>query len=232
MSWHHCCRLVSALLHWKWKIQILYFYTTWWSLLLMSLWSLFYADVLQEVVICVFTVSVCVCAQYRRQTTDMQAHTNVVNDGTVISEEVHRQNCCLAENMPSYQRHQWKPYGPNILDLYKKKGNHNTEELTIIKSITSLTPCRQKRRREPNKRTHCLLACTRVCAFACVSPREWLLCFTHTALPNWWIYWNASSEPENLYTSKRKRKNKENLTAGAESAGYRNYCVVFSITHL
>lgn len=28
----------------------------------------------------------------------------------------------------------------------------------------------------------------------------------------------------------RERENKENLTAGAESAGYENYCGFFSIT--
>lgn len=115
----------------------------------------------------------------------------------------------------------------------KAKGNHNTEGRPNDESITSET---HKRRGEPNKQP-ILSISVRVCLCICVPlPREWLSCFTHTALPNWWIYWNASSEPENLYCSTRRgarermreEEQKRTQPQVPESAGYRKIlCFLF-----
>lgn len=127
-----------------------------------------------------------------------------MTDSTVISEEKHKQECRRAESMPWYVRIWQTTILVNIhIAMYEMKGNNNTQD------ITPETSCEWKQRRKPNKQ--CILAFSMLvclCVFACI-PREWFLCFTHIVLPNWWIYWNASSEPENLNSSKRRCLNKE-----------------------
>lgn len=79
--------------------------------------------------------------------------------------------------------------------------------------------------------TDCLLSCTHVCVFACVSwgndsyASHTLLCQIDGSIGMPPVSLKTCAALRDGAKKERQRKNKENLTTGAESAGYKNDCV-------
>lgn len=87
----------------------------------------------------------------------------------------------------------------------KNKGNNDIEDLTNTWASPLRHPAGKNTEERQINNIDCLLVCVCVSVYLRVYPEGMtLMLHTHTALPNWWIYWNASSEPENVYSSKRQ----------------------------